>query len=171
MNRILYEASYIGNSKIFFQNVGVITVLFLGWICFPYIVERRQRKCEKKNDFEYILKNVLNFCFRIVFGISCVIMTIGMILAYNSAILGYKSGKYYEVEGKVENYTELKDGIKFTIDKIEFKVNKPEIDWGYNYWGNQCVITGDGQHLKIRYIPRSKSIVYIEEINIGESVH
>lgn len=167
MGRILYEASYIGNPKIFFQNVGVVTALILGWIGFPYIEERRQRKSAKKNDFEYRLRHVLNICFRIAGGIICMIMIIGMILSYDSIILEYKRGKYYEVEGKVENYTELKDGIKFTINEIEFKINKPEINWGYNYWGNQCAITGDGQHLKIRYITRSKDIVYIEEMGIG----
>ena len=88
--------------------------------------------------------------------------TIGEIWAYKEIILGYKKGEYREVEGIVEDYRESKVD-RFTVNGVEFEIPLYSLTWGYTYWHDENVITGDGQHLRIRYMPPN-FIVYIEEI-------
>lgn len=74
---------------------------------------------------------------------------------------------YFDVmEGIVEDYEEgIKGDESFTINGVEFEVRRHAAAWGYTlFFTKDSVITGNGQHLRIRYIPTSNSIVYIEEI-------
>ncbi len=170
MNKILYEASYIGNARGFANNVMVVSMLIFFFIMLSYAAKKNKKKKNEnstntgKEYFIYMAHYVWYSFFAVIFGIAALTTVMGLLLGYHQVILGYKRGEYRKVEGIVEDYMDQKDGCTFTVDGIEFEINTASLTWGYLYWHGKNVITGDGQHLKIRYIPRSNSIVYIEEI-------
>lgn len=176
MNKILYEASYIGNSKSFYssvvsviESIGILIVIIV--IIYTLKkerdVEEEYRGNKDKEYFLYVFKYIFLSIFALIWGLGTLLELGGSILGYDEVILGYKRGKYREVEGFVEDYTDAKTHT-FTVGGVEFTVSAYISTWGYTYWkSDQNVITGDGQHLRIRYIPRSSgsnTIVYIEEI-------
>lgn len=170
MNKILYEASYIGSSKGFANNVIVVSALVFSFIVSIFAAKKaRTKKNEnssntRKEYFTYTVHYYWYSFFAVIFGIEALITVMGLLLGYHQVVLGYKRGEYREVKGIVEEYTDEKDGYTFTVDGIEFEVNNSSLTWGYLYWHGKNVITGDGQRLKIRYMPVTNSIVYIEEI-------
>lgn len=111
------------------------------------------------------MNDIQGYIILVFLSIVWLVEIILMIMNYNKTILGYKKGKYFEVEGIVENYEEHSHGYTFRVNGKKFKVSESNFaDWGYSYWAlDEDVITGDRQHLRIRYIPPD-SIVYIEEI-------
>ncbi len=160
MNKILYEASYIGSPKIFFDQVFTI-LLFIFGIGLSVHKLRKMKDTEEIN-LRYKINSILAYMVIVVFGIVGSMSTIGEIWAYKEIILGYKKGEYREVEGIVEDYRESKVD-RFTVNGVEFEIPLYSLTWGYTYWHDENVITGDGQHLRIRYMPPN-FIVYIEEI-------
>ncbi len=170
MNRVLYEASYIGSSKAFFNSAIVVIMLISFLIGLIYSAKKARRKKNEngaktgKEYFVYMVHYVGYSVFAVIFGITALTTVTGLLLGYHQVILGYKRGEYREAEGIVEDYMDQKDGYTFTVEGIEFEIFEPRLSWGYNYWHGKDVITGNGQHLRIRYIPGSNSIVYIEEI-------
>ena len=102
-----------------------------------------------------------------ILGLSELLDVSNLVSKYGEIVLGYKRGEYREVEGIVEDYTDYKNNDTFTVNGVNFQISSVFYTWEYTYWKRKNVITGDGQHLKIRYIPSSygsNSIVYIEEI-------
>lgn len=100
----------------------------------------------------------------IFWGMVLIWMLYILVTGYSEIILGYKSGNYREVEGSVEDYTKVREGEKFTINGVEFWVSHG-ITWGYTLsFTKDSVITGNGQHLRIRYLPGNHTIVYIEQM-------
>lgn len=95
---------------------------------------------------------------------------------YNKLSTAYKSGSYKTTEGYVENFDPMPvQGHKyesFTVGGIDFYYSDYEIIQGYhNSKAKGGVITGNGQHLKIGYVPYTDSnsrdqniIIYMEEI-------
>ncbi|GEM_PF-153733 len=95
---------------------------------------------------------------------------------YKKLSAAYKSGSYETTEGYVENFDPMPvQGHKyesFTVGGIDFYYSDYEIIQGYhNSKAKGGVITGNGQHLKIGYVPYTDSnsrdqniIIYIEEI-------
>ena len=166
MNKILYEASYVGSSKGFFNIVIVIIMLAL--LCLSLIFKIRKRKKAysengEKGKFQYGAESALDYFGLTVFGTAGLITIVSAIVVYGNVILGYKwRGEYREVEGVVEEY-EKGNTISFTVNGVKFNISGHNATWGYTYWQGENVITGDGQHLRIRYIPPD-TIVYIEEI-------
>ena len=168
MSKILYEASYIGNPKSFsFYIVDVIRAIMLLILVIVAIYTLKKERGVKEEYCEYALKHFSLTVFALFGGVFGLLYLVETILGYNEDILGYKRGEYREVEGFVEDYTDSKTHT-FTVNGVEFTVSAYEQTWGYTYVkSDQNVITGDGQHLKIRYIPHSSgsnTIVYIEEI-------
>lgn len=171
MNKILYETSFIGNPKSFSTHIIDIIQAVGSLILIIYIIKKERSKKEEYSQdngqyFLYMFKSAFLFVFALIWGVLSCLGVIGTIAGYREVVLGYKRGEYQEVEGIVENYTDSKTHT-FTVNGVEFKVSEFVSTWGYTYRHNENVITGDGQHLKIRYIPGSSGsnrIVYIEEI-------
>ncbi|MDE7197412.1 MAG: hypothetical protein K2O15_00855 [Lachnospiraceae bacterium] len=161
MNKILYEASYIGSPKCFSSHL-IVTIWSIGFVMLLIYAVKRERKL-RKDSSRYI-----GFAIAaLIWGWSGFSDIGESVSEYREVILGYKEGNYREVEGIVEDYTEHKNNDTFTVNGIEFEVSGIVSTWGYTFRRNENVITGDGQHLKIRYIPNSSGsncIVYIEEI-------
>ncbi len=173
MNKILYEASYIGSSRGFFTIVITTIGLILGFIGLIYIMKREKRLYSTsmtRERFAHMMSYIFFSIVAVIWGVFTLIMIMGLIVEYGQVILGYKGGEYREVEGKVENYIEHSNRYTFSVKEIEFKISGRYITWGYTYWHGKNVITGNGQHLRIRYIPGSNSIVYIEEIAERQTV-
>lgn len=93
---------------------------------------------------------------------------------YNKTVGAYNRGEYQTVEGYVENFHPMPSDGKsyetFDINGVEFGYSDYNHHPGYNnskYHGG--VITGNGQHLKIRYVYFNEVygniIMYIEEIH------
>lgn len=167
MNKILYEASYVGSSKGFFNIVMVIIMLTLVCLSLVYKIRKLKKEHsenEEKGNFIYKGECALDYIGLTVFGTAGLIIIVIAIVVYGKVILGYKwRGEYREVEGVVEEYKDKPNFITFTINGVKFNISGHNLTWGYTYWQGENVITGDGQHLKIRYIPPN-AIVYIEEI-------
>lgn len=158
MNRVLFEVSYIGSPRGFLQIVILVGVWTVGLI---HCVKKKQKTDTR---FEYILYKI-DYASTVFMIIIFSLLIFGLIITYGDVIIGYKLEEYYEVEGVVENYE--KDGRieTFTVNSVEFESGSARISWGYIWQSDgESVITGNGQHLKIRYIPVTNVIVYIEEI-------
>lgn len=163
INKILYEASYIGSPKSFFMHA--ITIVMLVFVTVRSIcrLKRIQDTNIEEMNFRYKVNCIQEYIVMVVFGIVGLLVIIGTINSWNEDILGYKKGKYREVEGIVEDYTDTKNGYTFTVKGVEFEVSMAVLTWGYTYRYKKDVITGDGQHLRIRYTWPT-TILYIEEI-------
>lgn len=170
MNQVLFEVSYIGCPKAFYEHVTSVlsSVIILAasvyWLKEEKSVKEKLSRSTIKEYFVNLYGRGFLTLFTIVWAIFCPLDIITTITGYYEDILGYKRGEYREVEGFVENYTEHKNGPTFTVDGVEFEASSAVSTWGYTYWkADQNVITGDGQHLRIRYTA-PHVILYIEEI-------
>lgn len=154
MSRVLFEVSYIGCPRSFLIIVWVCAVWF--FVSVGSIHDIKKAKRENSMCAGYggvVLAGIVGFS-----------LIVGVVVPYGRDILGYKwQGKYREVEGIVEDYTDTKNGYTFTIDGVEFEVSVAVLTWGYTYTGKRNVITENGQQLRIRYTSPT-TILYIEEI-------
>lgn len=158
MNRVLFEVSYIGSPRAFLQ---VVIFVVMGLVVLIGSAKQKRSINTKIPYFLYKIEHVLDGFLVICFSL----VVFGLIIAYGNVIIGYKLGEYHEVEGVVENYEKHTKTETFTVDNVEFKSGSAILSWGYIWQSDgESVITGDGQHLKIRYIPVTNVIVYIEEI-------
>ena len=114
----------------------------------------------------------------LVFQIVALVMLVVFLLTMGSSILLYaacrrlwKNGEVSEVTGYVENFHPMPatghDMESFEIDGISFSYSNFVLQTGYHCaasWGG--VVTRNGQHLKVQYIPveEEKIIVYIAEL-------
>jgi len=161
VNKILYETSYIGNTKCFFNHLFDIIWLVCIYIAGIYTIKKKRLK--EEHNSQYVLCIIVMFTI----GLSELLNVSNLVSKYSEIVLGYKGGRYWEVEGIVEDYTDYKNNDTFTVNGVDFEISSVFYTWEYTYRPNENVITGDGQHLKIRYIPGSSGsnrIVYIEEI-------
>ncbi len=160
MNKIIFEVSYIGSPSGFFK-----IIIFAGmWIMCLIVSIKRKNILSTTSSKINIFLNRIEYITTIFLTIVFSLIVIGLIITYGEIILGYKMGEYKEVEGVVENYEKHPWRETFTVNNVKFKTEGAAITWGYVWQNGKSVITGDGQHLKIRYIPRSKTIVYIEQL-------
>ena len=98
---------------------------------------------------------------------------------YRGTLMAYRRGEYLVAEGYVENFCSVeqtgffgKDSSltiqeSFTINGVAFHYGPRDLTHMFGYrsaWPYKGIITGDGQHLRIGYIPNTKVIVYIEEL-------
>ncbi len=177
MNKILYEASYIGSPKSLFDQLSsvITTIVLLILVLFMIKKARKEKETYSSNAgkeyFLYRFKYIFLSIFALILGLSGFVEVCGTISTYNEVILGYKRGEYREVEGIVEDYPPSGAKVQtFTVNGVEFQISEHRVTWGYTYWHGKNVITGNGQHLRIRYIPGSNSIVYIEELAEKQTV-
>ena len=128
-------------------------------------LEKKQDKMTDETGLIYKISYIQEYIIIVVVGLAWLMAAIAIIKRYNDVILRYKRGEYFEVEGIAEDYVKYPHQYTFRVNGKEFQVyDFTHIGWGYNYRAlHEDVITGDGQHLRIRYIPPS-AIVYIEEI-------
>lgn len=128
-------------------------------------LKKKQDKAAEEVGFLQKMDDIMEYIILVFLSIVWLVEIILMIMNYNKVILGYKRGKYFEVEGIVEDYVKCPHRYTFRVNGKKFEVSESNFtDWGYSYWAlDENVITGEGQHLIIRYI-RPDYIVYIEEI-------
>ena len=165
MGNILYEASYRLDKGTVIPFVMALGILFL------FIREVRTIRSEKT-----IKGHKLNL-FICSFGLVVTLLVCGIVITsqmdmYQNIVVAYEEGRYASVEGYVEDFIPMPaEGHAqeaFQINGIEFEYSDYTVLQGYNktkvYGG---VISGNGQHLKVRYIYYEpwdcNVIVYIEE--------
>lgn len=159
MNRVLYEVSYIGN----IQNwLGIILSISIIAIVVHGIRKGSQTEKAKKITIAIIITMT-------IFMLS--LYAIAVAAGCAGALIPYKKGRYVEIEGVIQDYSpnfgHTRGTIEsFTLDGVKFECSDGAI-WGYcPNRENGGVITGNGQHLRIRYIPGKprNTIVYIEQM-------
>lgn len=164
MNRVVFEVSYIGNPYVLFRVILFHCIAFLIIFYSRGIVRKYKEGRGKKMARG-------NIRFAAVFTLVC---TVIFIRGYINTVVQYKSGRYIEIEGIVENYHLNARGTSeyFTVGGVLFTT--PYISsWGYCQTSNNGgVIRGNGQHLRIRYVPTEdgKVIVYIEQLIPEEEI-
>ena len=115
--------------------------------------------------------------FIVLWTLTCILFSsiiyLGQRYEFKETVIPYYRGEYQVVEGYVENFNPLSEGGRevesFEINGVKFSYSIYSIQMGYNKNKTHGgVITGDGQHLRIRYIYTGKNlgnvILYIEEI-------
>lgn len=157
MNRVLFEVSYIGSPR------GFLMVAILVCVGAIVLIGSAKRKYSTNTKIEYFIYKV-HYIGTVFLIIIFLLLMIGLIIAYGDVILSYKLGKYREVEGVVENYEKHIKTETFTVNNVKFETGSAVLSWGYIWQNGESVINGNGQYLRIRYIPGTNSIVYIEEI-------
>ena len=148
MNRVLFEVSYIGSFRGFLNIILAFCIFFFLYLRFSGI--------------SGVLQKALI--------VLMVVYTISLIKGYVDTVIQYKNGNYIEIEGTVERYYYSQGNEYFTLDGVSFRCSSG-ISWGYYpNNSNDSVIAGNGQHLRIRYLPNKseKVIVYIEQLMTKE---
>lgn len=166
-NAILYTASMSGR------------LLDIGELIFILIIVLFRKPIAKLFsqyiDFEQFAKIVSikknsTFIFRlmeITLVIMIIILTPAVIQEYQEIYCVYKEGQYEIVEGTVESFSTTKTKEEFTLAGVHFAYNERENNVGYHkVLAHGGVINGDGQKIKIGYVPYNgeNRIVLIEEI-------
>ena len=156
MNRVLFEVSYIGSWRTYF--IIIIALCIFSFLYFRFRGIDRTDQSEKGRKIAGVITKVLR--------IFIVIYVFFLIKGYMDIVIQYKMGHYVEIEGTVDSYCYFKNSEYITLDGVKFHCSSGN-QWGYYPVGrNFSVIAGNGQHLRIRYIPRGREniIVYIEQI-------
>lgn len=156
MSRVLFEVSYLGSLKVWVPIISAMGFLFLFFFKF-----RKDSTVGRDN-------NIIIISSIIAIMIMCTIL---MIMKYAGTTVRYKRGHYVEIEGVVQEYSSNLGSTRgpvesFTLDGVRF-VCSDDITWGYSPSRKTGgVIAGNGQHLRIRYIPNNQgnTIVYIEQL-------
>lgn len=167
MNTVLYEITYRLDREILIPPVIFLVVLFL--------IIREAGKIRQEKTARGHIVNLAVFSFGILISLTASILVItSQIDMYKNIIVPYEKGEYSTVAGYVEDFIPMPaEGHRhetFQINGIEFDYSDNTALQGYNntrvYGG---VISGNGQHLKIRYIYYEpwdcNVIVYIEELS------
>lgn len=156
MNRILYEVNFAGNIQRWLVLLSGVIILIIGVAV--------QRKNDKIKEEERILTTIVMIAF-------IAINAIGVVVGCVGTLIPYKKGHYVEIEGVIQDYHSNLGSTRgtiesFTLDGVKFECSDGNI-WGYApNRKNGGVICGNGQHLRIRYIPKTSenTIVYIEQM-------
>lgn len=163
MNQILFEVNWIGSLRSFFSEM-VLCILFIVALVCQIRARNKLDRSETKGQIRYVTQTASI----ISWGIITVLLIAGSWNGYFDIIVAYKLGNYREVEGMVEDFR-IADGcydLYFTVNDITFSPGQTA-SWGYTLlMTNKSVIQGNGQRLKIRYIPYGgdNTIVYIEQL-------
>lgn len=161
MNRVLFEVSHIGSLYGCFNIILAFCIDFFLYFRFREIARTDKRKQGRK--LAGVITKVV-----IVFMVVYVII---FLKGYIDIVVQYRNGHYIEIEGVIEDYSSNLGNRRgkvesFTLDGVRFECSDGPT-WGYcpNRM-NGGVIRGNGQHLRIRYIPRGREnvIVYIEQL-------
>lgn len=167
MNNVLYEVS-----PSFSLEFLIIPAILLIFVClFPLILKKTAEEKGTPIPKEgLIFIRVFCLCGALfVFFLSAVAF-IFQFNMYNKIVGAYNRGEYRTVEGYVENFHPMRKSYEtFDINGVEFSYSDYNLHKGYNNTKSHGgVITGDGQHLKIRYVYFNETsgniILYIEEI-------
>jgi len=167
---ILYEFHYNWDHIYLF----IFFALF-GVVCLSYkinIAAFRQNEIPQKSDIWY---HIARFLLR-SFGVFCILIavysTIFCIVDYTEKKNALANNQVYVVEGYVENFDTPPFGKhgseRFDINGVSFEYPHDEKRNGYDtvaYYGG--VITGNGQHLLIKYVTESdgtNTILCIQKI-------
>lgn len=166
MNKVLFEVSYIGSPQIFCVIAYIILWIILILIDMKrkkkkYIANAGEHKGYKADRIGDVILLVFSFMLLIALGIT-----------YDSVVLEYKRGNYHEVEGRVEDFVKKVHDEEFIVNNVKFEYGI-DLMWGYTLTLRKSVITGDGQYLRIRYIPSgdNNEIVYIEQLTPKEEIN
>lgn len=156
MHRILFETGYLGSVY------GVFHIfLCLGIFLFLYF---RMKKIAKTDEREEV--RVIAGAMSKVIIVSMVAYMIFLIKSYIDVVIPYKTGNYIQIEGAVRRYSTKKGGTEyFSVNGVDFECSSGML-WGYFKYGGTNFLSGDGQYLRIRYIPgkHGNTIVYIEQL-------
>lgn len=167
MDNVLYEISY--------QLDGFIFIPFIMLaVCLLFLYhEIEEVRIEKKMGSRWLSIGMLSFGLLMTLPVCWLVVSSQMDM-YENINARYREGQYETVEGYVENFVPMpREGHaneSFEIDGVYFEYSDGHITQGYhNAKSHGGVITGDGQHLRIRYIYYEAKdrniIVYIEEID------
>ncbi|MBP3475819.1 MAG: hypothetical protein J6K48_05825 [Lachnospiraceae bacterium] len=163
MNQILFEVNWIGSLRSFFSEM-VLCVLFSVGLVRQIRARNKMDRSKTRGQIKYITETASI----ISWGIITAVLIVAVCNGYFDIIVAYKLGNYCEVEGMVEDFR-IREGcydLYFVIEDVAFSPGQTA-SWGYTLlMTNKSVIQGNGQHLKIRYIPYGgdNAIVYIEQI-------
>lgn len=166
MGNVLYEVSYRFDRG---THIPFIMVLGLLFLLAKEITAIRSKNTTRGHR--------INLCI-CSFGLVMTLLVCGIVITsqidmYQNIVVAYEEGRYMTVEGYVEDFIPMPAQghatETFQINGIPFSYSDNSALQGYNntkVFGG--VISGNGQHLKIRYIYYEpwdcNVIVYIEEI-------
>lgn len=158
MNKVLFEVNWFGNlygtgSILMGLCIGVI---FLWGTIFNW---KRVKKEDAIKPIKALSKIMVIFA-----AVIMILVIVGISVDYVNIVVSYRNGNFIEIEGVVEDYAISHKQETFILDGVEFSYGKGNL-WGYcQHREDGGVIVGNGQHLKIRYIPYKGAnvIVYIE---------
>ncbi|MBR6028825.1 MAG: hypothetical protein IKP40_07005 [Clostridia bacterium] len=161
---VLYEVSYVFYPQLLIP-LCLCAVCLLALVDFVRKPEKRCKAAVKASAL------ICASCFVLILVVNAIIIPdqIGM---YDSTIGAYRRGEYMTVEGYVEMFHPMSanghDSESFSIGNIRFSYNDYSVSQGYHRARSRGgVITGDGQHLRIRYTNYKwlgNVILYIEEV-------
>ena len=170
MNTILYEVP--SSFNLGFMTIPVIMLISI--VLFPIIMKKSAEEKGTPIPREgLILMKVFLTCAAIFILFLSVVVFIFQFNMYNKTIGAYSRGEYQIVEGYVEKFAPMPyEGHAketFEINGVKFSYSDYNIHPGYNNTKSHGgAITGNGQHLKIRYVYFNETygniILYIEEI-------
>ncbi len=163
MNQILFEVNWIGSLRGFCSETVLCILFSVGLIC-QIRARNKLDRSKKKGQFRYVIQTTSI----ISWGIITLLLIVAAREGYFDIIVAYKLGSYCEVEGIVEDFriNDKSYDLYFTINDVAFSPGQTA-SWGYTlFMTNKSVIQGNGQYLKIRYIPygTDNTIVYIEQL-------
>jgi len=165
MDKILYEVTYRVDYEL---AIPFIILLVSSCIFIGEIKAIRFEKTTKGHG----VKLFIGSCGILVGLFACGVVVTSQIDMYQNIVVAYEDEQYKTVEGYVEDFVPMPaEGHAhetFQINGIEFDYSDNTALQGYNntrVFGG--VVTGNGQHLKVRYIYYEpwdcNVIVYIEE--------
>ena len=173
MGTVLYE---YGGYSFDFEMIMPVLITIVCIVCFIhpeifYNTKAINTKDDKnKETAKLVVRVFLGSCICFT-GLVTVIISVSQYIEYKNVTVEYKNGKYNTISGYVENFDPMPPhGHKeetFTINGVGFAYSDYSTIQGYNNAKSKGgVITGNGQHLKIRYINYNDSnrIMYIEEL-------
>ena len=170
--RVLYEIT--ADESIPGLKGVLFTLVFAAFAAMVFLMIRHRRSGMVQMSVGGSAQGLLRpVCFiAALFVLLAFLAGLGQIHAGQTLMARYRNGEYQVVEGVVEHFDPMPaEGHKhesFDIDGVRFEYSDYREQPGYHQArSHHGVITGDGQHLRIRYIWYDDSIgniiLYIEE--------
>ncbi len=163
---VLYEFGFK------FDFVFLVPVIMLIFITFFPLIWRKF-SMNYRNQMNMELVKIFCGCAASFVTIISIIVTISMIYQYKNISDKYNNGDYLTVDGLVENFVPMPysghSDETFDINGVNFAYSDFDLSQtGYNISKSHGgVITGNGQHLYIRYIINdgTNCILYIKQVS------
>ncbi len=162
MHRALFEIGYFGSVYgLFHIFCGLCAFLFLCF-CTKKIANTDERE-ENRVIAGTVTKAVMVFM---------ILYLLFLVKSYINVVIPYQTGNYIQIEGVVRKYSNIKGTERFSLKGVEFECSS-DMPWGYFQHGDKSILSGNGQYLRIRYIPgrRRNTIVYIEQLKPEQEAH